>query len=68
MGIVKISDELHQEIRKASTMMMRSTNAQVEFWTKIGLLAELNPNLTYHELMQKLLRTQADSLQALMNE
>lgn len=68
MGIVKISDDLHQEIRKTSAVMMRSINAQAEYWMKIGMLAELNSNLTYHELAQKLLRTQADSLQALLDE
>ena len=40
MGIVKISDELHEEIRKASTTMVRSINSQAEFWIKIGMLAE----------------------------
>ena len=47
MGIVKISDELHEQIRVASAAMDRSINAQAEFWMKIGLLAELNPCLLY---------------------
>ncbi|GHB42675.1 hypothetical protein GCM10007094_34960 [Pseudovibrio japonicus] len=53
MGIVKISDDLHEEIRKASTVMSRSINAQAEFWMKIGMLAELNPTLTYAQLIQQ---------------
>ena len=53
MGIVKVSDELHQEIRKASTVMARSINAQAEFWAKMGMLAELNPHLTFNELIQQ---------------
>ncbi|MCJ8268588.1 MAG: ParD-like family protein [Psychrosphaera sp.] len=51
MGIVKISDELHQEIRKASTVMVRSINSQAEFWIKIGRLAELNPTLNFSEII-----------------
>lgn len=43
MGIVKISDELHEYLRKASNVMSRSVNAQAEFWIKIGIQAELNP-------------------------
>ncbi|MGS0627993.1 MULTISPECIES: ParD-like family protein [Photorhabdus] len=53
MGIVKISDELHEEIRKASNVMSRSINSQAEFWIKIGMLAELNPNLTFSEIIQQ---------------
>ncbi|SDQ23243.1 ParD-like family protein [Pseudovibrio sp. Tun.PSC04-5.I4] len=56
MGIVKISDNLHEEIRKASTVMSRSINAQAEFWIKMGMLAELNPTLSYTELVQEQMR------------
>lgn len=59
MGIVKIADELHEEIRKASGAMSRSINAQAEFWLKMGMLAELNPTLNYQQLTARLLR-QAD--------
>ena len=55
MGIVKINDELHQEIRQASTVMSRSINAQAEFWMKMGMMAELNPELTFAQLTRKLL-------------
>ncbi|ASD66338.1 MULTISPECIES: ParD-like family protein [Pseudoalteromonas] len=51
MGIVKISDELHDEIREASTVMSRSINSQAEFWIKIGRLAERNPTLTFTEII-----------------
>ena len=53
MGIVKISDELHDEIRKASTVMERSINGQAEFWIKIGLLAEANPTLCITEIISE---------------
>jgi|TARA_Y100001963_G_C6788197_1_gene454057 hypothetical protein len=59
LGIVKIADELHEEIRKASGAMSRSINAQAEFWLKMGMLAELNPTLNYQQLTARLLR-QAD--------
>ena len=53
MGIVKISDELHDEIRKSCSVMSRSINSQAEFWIKMGMLAELNPTLTFHEIIKK---------------
>lgn len=56
MGIVKISDELHEEVRKASAAMVRSINAQAEFWLKVGMLAETNPNMTFTELMREQMR------------
>lgn len=59
MGIVKIADELHEEIRKASGVMSRSINAQAEFWLKMGMLSELYPTLNYQQLVAMLLR-QAD--------
>lgn len=52
MGIVKISDELHDELRHASGVMQRSINAQAEFWLKIGRLAELNQDKTFAELIR----------------
>lgn len=59
MGIVKISEELHEEIRKSSSVMSRSINSQAEFWMKMGMLAELNPNLSYGEIIQQQLKEQA---------
>jgi len=53
VGIVKISDELHDEVRKASSAMVRSINAQAEFWIKVGMLAETNPTKTFTELMRE---------------
>lgn len=51
MGIVKISDELHEEIRKSSSVMVRSINAQAEYWIKIGMLAEANPSMSFSEII-----------------
>lgn len=52
MGIVKIDDHLHEEVRRASTVMCRSINAQAEFWMKIGMLAEANPTLSFTEIVR----------------
>jgi len=52
MGIVKIEDQLHEEARRASTVMCRSINAQAEFWMKIGMLAEANPSLSFNEIVK----------------
>jgi hypothetical protein len=52
VGIVKINDELHEEIRKASSVMVRSINAQAEYWIKVGMLAEANPTMTFSDIMR----------------
>ncbi|MFC6198641.1 ParD-like family protein [Ponticaulis profundi] len=52
MGIVKIDDDLHEDVRKASTVMCRSINAQAEFWIKVGMLAEANPTLSFNEIVK----------------
>ncbi|SDG76577.1 ParD-like antitoxin of type II toxin-antitoxin system [Vibrio xiamenensis] len=57
MGIVKISDQLHEELRKASSVMSRSINSQAEFWIKMGMLAELNPNLSFNQIMNDLMQS-----------
>jgi hypothetical protein len=51
MGIVKIADDLHEEARRASTVMCRSINAQAEFWMKIGMIAEANPTLSFNDIV-----------------
>jgi len=57
MGIVKISDELHEELRKVSSVMSRSINSQAEFWIKIGMLAELYPQLTFNQIKADLMQS-----------
>lgn len=55
MGIVKISDEIHDELRKASEVFNRSLNSQAEHWIKIGMLSELHPSINYEEIRNLLL-------------
>jgi len=59
MGIVKINDQLHEDIRKASSVMVRSINAQAEYWIKVGMLAEANPEMTFSDIMREQMK-QAD--------
>lgn len=68
MGIVKISDRLHEDLRLASQAMARSVNAQAEFWMRLGMLAELYPELTYNQLKIRLLKAEAGSLKEWVNE
>lgn len=56
MGIVNIDDELHDQVRKASTVSNRSINAQAAFWIRIGMLCELNPTLSFNEIIVRELR------------
>jgi hypothetical protein len=51
MGIIKISDDVHDQVRQSCQVMSRSINAQAEFWIKMGRLAELNPTLTFPDLI-----------------
>jgi hypothetical protein len=53
---VKIGDDLHEELRKASDVMCRSINAQAEYWMKIGMLAQANPDMSFNEIVQMQLR------------
>ncbi len=56
MGIVNIDDELHDQLRKASTVSCRSINAQAAFWIRMGLLCELNPTLSFNEIVAREMR------------
>ncbi|WON78024.1 ParD-like family protein [Serratia sp. UGAL515B_01] len=66
MGIVKISDMLHDDLRIASMSMTRSINAQAEHWIKIGMLAELNPELTYPQLVKKMIKDNSLTLKEII--
>lgn len=56
IGIVNIDDELHDQIRKASSVSCRSINAQAAFWIKIGMLCEMNPTLSFNDIVVRELR------------
>lgn len=53
VGIVNIDDELHDQLRRATKVSCRSINGQAAFWIKVGMLCELNPELTFNEIMAR---------------
>lgn len=56
MGIVNIDDDLHDQLRKASTVSCRSINAQAAFWIKIGMLCEMNPTKSFNQIVAEELK------------
>mgnify|MGYP003365018358 FL=1 len=54
MGIVKITEQMHVNLRLTSGAMSRSINSQAEHWLRVGMMAELNPGLCYNDICQKL--------------
>lgn len=55
MGIVKISEQLHENLRSGSAAFSRSINAQAEHWVRVGMIAEFYPNLCYTDISRILL-------------
>jgi hypothetical protein len=58
MGIVKISDLMHENLRVAGNALSRSINAQAEHWMRVGMLAEMHPELDHREICQLLIRSE----------
>lgn len=56
MGIVNIEDELHDQLRRASKVSCRSINAQAAFWIRIGMLCEMNPTLSFNQVVARELK------------
>lgn len=65
MGIVHIDDELHDRVRKASKVSVRSINAQAAYWIKVGMLCETNPTLSFSQIMDRELSLAGFSVQPL---
>ncbi|KQW00796.1 ParD-like family protein [Rhizobacter sp. Root1221] len=65
MGIVKISDLMHENLRTASDALSRSINAQAEHWMRVGMLAELNPGLCHGDICQLMLRARQSGMDEL---
>lgn len=68
MGIVKISDEIHEQVRIASKALDRSLNSQAEHWLKIGMLSELHRDKSYEELRNLLFENDKFSIEALLKK
>lgn len=60
MGIVKISDQMHENLRAASNALSRSINAQAEHWMRVGMLAELHPDLDHQAIARLLVRAELE--------
>jgi len=58
MGIVKISDLMHENLRVAGNALSRSINAQAEHWMRVGMLTELHPELDHRDICQLLIRAE----------
>lgn len=58
MGIVKISDQMHENLRVASNALSRSINAQAEHWMRVGMLAEMHPELDHRQICQMLVQAE----------
>ncbi len=58
MGIVKISDLMHENLRIAGNALSRSINAQAEHWMRIGMLSEMYPELDHRDICQMLVPPQ----------
>ncbi len=51
---VRISNELIKEAKTLSKVENRSVTGQIEYWAKIGKIAEQNPTLSF-ELIKEIL-------------
>lgn len=58
MGIVKISDVMHENLRVAANALSRSINAQAEHWMRVGMLIELHPELNHQDISQRLIQAE----------
>ncbi|WP_462380949.1 ParD-like family protein [Pseudomonas sp. Marseille-QA0892] len=56
MGIVNLDDDLHDQLRRASSVSCRSINAQAAYWIKIGMSCELDPTLSFNDIVARQLR------------
>ncbi|KKQ32326.1 MAG: hypothetical protein US49_C0010G0026 [candidate division TM6 bacterium GW2011_GWF2_37_49] len=57
---VKLSDNIVSEAQVMSKALNRSVAGQIEYWAKIGKIAEENPDLTY-ELIKNILVAQQEA-------
>jgi hypothetical protein len=52
---VRISDDLIKSAKKVSKVENRSLTGQIEYWAKIGRIAEENPDMSYRLIKEILL-------------
>lgn len=56
MGIVKVSDRLHEAAKLRAKALNRSINAQAEHWMRIGKIIEEHPEMTYRDVWAMLVQ------------
>ena len=52
---VKLSDDLIEDARHYGSVLSRSIPKQIEYWSRIGKIAEENPDLPYDFIKNVLL-------------
>jgi hypothetical protein len=57
---VKLSDDLIKEARRYGEVYSRSIPRQIEYWSRIGKIAEENPDLPY-SFIKEILFGQAEA-------
>lgn len=55
---IKLADEIINEARRYGEIYSRSTPKQLEYWARIGKIAEENPDLPYSFIKDILLAKQ----------
>ena len=55
---VKLSEEIVSQAKIMSRAVNRSVAGQIEYWAKIGKIAEENPDLTYEMIRNILIAVQ----------
>lgn len=60
MQPVKLNDELLQEAKTYAALYSRSVPKQIEYWSRIGKMAEENPDLTF-EFIKEIMLARAES-------
>jgi len=58
---IKLSDDLINEAKRYATVFSRSIPKQIEYWSRIGKIAEENPDLPYSFIQEILLAKQEKS-------
>lgn len=67
MGIVKISDLLHDDIRDASKAMSRFRQCPGGILIRLGMMSELYPELNHQQIKLLMLKSGSDRLLEVIN-
>ncbi len=59
---IKLSDDLINEAKRYAAVYSRSTPKQIEYWSRIGKIAEENPDLPYSFIQDILLALEEETV------